>query len=107
MGVSGCARAQVHGLLGPDKSTTYVYTHNSTTNDKFLFVELSYLARGTDLPDPLLMLAFKKVPFIFYDNSQFTTNATYYDQVSGRPVPARARHCPLARAHTPPVRQAR
>jgi hypothetical protein len=28
------------------------------------------------------MVAYEAVPFIFYSENQFTTNATYYDQVA-------------------------
>lgn len=44
--------------------------------------QLTYEADGDQYPDPLLMVAFEAVPFIFYAENQFTTNATYYDQVA-------------------------
>ena len=47
-----------------------------------LDAQLTYEAEGDQYPDPLLMVAYEAVPFIFYAENQFTTNATYYDQVA-------------------------
>ena len=53
---------------------------NETDNQ--LGAQLTYEVDGDQYPDPLLMVAYEAVPFIFYSENQFTTNATYYDQVA-------------------------
>ena len=35
--------------------------------------QLTYEADGEEYPDPLLMVAYEAVPFIFYAENQFTT----------------------------------
>ena len=69
--------------LAPDQTVTFIYDGTgASSSDRFLAVELTYSVDGDMYPDPLLMVAYEAVPVIFYTNNQFTTNATYYDQVA-------------------------
>ena len=78
------AGASVTRTLAADETVTLVYDSRAATDsgERYMLVELTYEAEGDSYPDPLLMVAFERVPFIFYAENQFTTNATYYDQVA-------------------------
>ena len=48
---------------GGVQSTTVVYNETGATSpDRYLLVELSYTVAGDTYPDPLLMVAYEKVP---------------------------------------------
>ena len=62
------AGASVTRTLAADETVTLVYDSRAATDsgERYMLVELTYEAEGDSYPDPLLMVAFERVPFIFY-----------------------------------------